>query len=372
MSEPTSPYWLASASGLNAAENTGSNSSSLPPLPIHLSDYFTNPDYLKPTDEKEAMDARCPPEWQPPTSGVPEAYLQPVTERISDVYGTDQHVAHQFSQSFNVDTTSYNHSKQFIDRQPDGQIQSIEWQPLKNEVPEAYLQSGTGRMPDFYGAHQYTAHQFSQSFNFGTTSINHSEQTNDRRAADHYQPTDFQWQTPSTNVTYPQAPPTFTTPGYPSLPPQSVVRDFCKPKKLDDLRTQKKPRLKFEQWQLDVLEDQFAAKKHVTRAEKRRLAEQLNLEPIQVLNWFMNRRQLERRRKISQQRKPLPNGVSGTQESFPMLMNNQHLPSSSNVSYPQYNTPSSSSPHSSLSTQPNLTWFEELETYKEHDGNDFI
>ncbi|EGT35932.1 hypothetical protein CAEBREN_04738 [Caenorhabditis brenneri] len=371
MSDPTSPYWLASASGLNAAGNTGSNSSSsLPPLVNHSMDNFTNPDYLKARDQTETMDAQCPPEWQPPTNGVPEPYLQPVTGNMPDFYVTDQHSVHQFSQGFNVDTTSYNHSKQYIDRQPDGQIQSKEWQPPKNEVPEAYLQSGTGRMPDFYGAHQYTAHQFPQSFNFGTTSINHSEQTNDRRAADLCQSADFQWQTPFTNVHYPQAPPNLTMPGHSSLPPQPVVPTYCKPKKLDDLRTQKKPKLKFEQWQLDVLEAQFAAKNRVTRKEKQRLAEQLKLEPIQVLNWFMNRRQIERRRKISQEGEP--HSISSPQGSFPILMNNQHLQSSSNVPYPQYHTPSSSSHDSSWSTQPNLTWFEELETYKEHDGNDFI
>ncbi|CAL2048196.1 unnamed protein product [Caenorhabditis brenneri] len=304
MSEPTSPYWLASASGLNAAENTGSNSSSLPPLPIHLSDYFTNPDYLKSKDQTETKDAQCPPEWQPPTNGASEAYLQPVTGRMPDVYGTDQHTAQQFSQRFNVDTTSYNHSKQFSDRQPDGQIQSKEWQIPTNEVPEAHLQPVTGRMsdvygtdqytahqfsrnfnvdptsnnhtnltfdghaadqfqskkwqpptsgvpeaysqpvtekmPDFYGTDQHTAYQFSQSFNVDTTSNNGSKQTFDGQAKDLYQSTDFRWQTPFTHVNYPQALPNFNTPGYSSFPPQSVVPTFSKTEISDDSRNQKK------------------------------------------------------------------------------------------------------------------------------------
>ncbi|CAL2052277.1 unnamed protein product [Caenorhabditis brenneri] len=252
----------------------------------------------------------------------------------------------------------------------ENQYQLKECQPSRNGIPEAYLQPVTERMPDFYGTDQHTAYQFSQSFNVDTISNNGSKQTFDDQAKDLYQSTDFQWQTPSHNVTYPQAPPNLTMPGHSSLPPQPVVPTYCKPKKLDDLRTQKKPKLKFEQWQLDVLEAQFAAKNRVTRKEKQRLAEQLKLEPIQVLNWFMNRRQIERRRKISQEGEP--HSISSPQGSFPILMNNQHLQSSSNVPYPQYHTPSSSSHDSSWSTQPNLTWFEELETYKEHDGNDLI
>ncbi|CAL2052360.1 unnamed protein product [Caenorhabditis brenneri] len=59
MLNPSSPYWLPSALGLNAAGKTGSNRASLPHLVIHSLNYFTNPDYLKPKkDEKDTVKIR--------------------------------------------------------------------------------------------------------------------------------------------------------------------------------------------------------------------------------------------------------------------------------------------------------------------------
>lgn len=109
--DPSSPYWLAKALGLNAAGNTGSTLTSLPPLVIHSMDYFTDPDYLKPKNGNDNVNTDPTPKMQPPTIEVKEeAGLHPVSGKMIDVHGTDQHTAHQFSQIPDVHIGSIKHN----------------------------------------------------------------------------------------------------------------------------------------------------------------------------------------------------------------------------------------------------------------------
>ncbi|EGT58981.1 hypothetical protein CAEBREN_19318 [Caenorhabditis brenneri] len=227
MLNPSSPYWLASALGLNAAGNTGSNRTSLPHLVIHSMDYFTDPDYLKTKkDEKDTVNANSTQKLEPPTNVVKEASLEPVTEKVLDVHGTDQHTAHQLPQSQDVHTRSINHH-----------IQSVN--PISIDPSQAKDQS---------------------------------------------QSKGLQSPTPSTNAVFsPQA-------HYPSLSPQLDAQHSYQPKAPKATLKPGKKGQRFEKWQCDVLKAHYTLSEHLHPSNQKRLEEQLQLSGHQIRTWFQNRR----------------------------------------------------------------------------------
>ncbi|EGT33240.1 hypothetical protein CAEBREN_02565 [Caenorhabditis brenneri] len=228
MLNPSSPYWLASALGLNAAGNTGSNRTSLPHLVIHSMDYFTDPDYLKPKkDEKDNENANSPLKMQPPTTEVKEASLQPVTEKMVDIHGTDQHTVLQSPQSQDVHNRSINHHH-------DHAVDLISIDPSQ--------------------------------------------------AKDQNQSKNLQLPTPSANAVFsPQV-------HYPSLSPQLDAQHSYQPKAPKATLKPGKKGQRFEKWQCDVLKAHYTLSEHLHPSNLERLEEQLQLSGHQIRTWFQNRR----------------------------------------------------------------------------------
>ncbi|EGT34253.1 hypothetical protein CAEBREN_19975 [Caenorhabditis brenneri] len=168
-------------------------------------------------------------------------------------------------------------------------------QPPTNGVKEASLEPVSGKMLDGHGTDQRTAHQLPQSQDVHTQSINHHyNQTvnpisiDPSQAKDQNQWKDLQLPTPSTNAVFsPQV-------HYPSLSPQLDAQHSYQPKAPKATLKPGKKGQRFEKWQCDVLKAHYTLSEHLHPSIQERLEQQLQLSGIQIRTWFQNRRHKDR------------------------------------------------------------------------------
>ncbi|EGT33131.1 hypothetical protein CAEBREN_25560 [Caenorhabditis brenneri] len=312
MSDTYSPYWLASALGLNAAGNTGSNLTSLPRLVIHSKDYFCDPDYLKPKDKKNIAATNISPKEQSTTIEVQEAVLQPVT----DFHGNSQHADHQLTFNHIADTQRNNNNNKNTNIE-----QSIDMSDTNN----------------FFGSESaLNAEPEAQN--------SEPEPVKDQEAQTFL--TEVSLSRLSSNSTMSQNSSPSPQPGI-QPPSQSDSSD----------KTQNRIRLgrKFKKWQCEALERQYAITKNPSYADRQRLVEELKLSSCQIRSWFQNKRYRVKHesnsRQVLNKILPLCNTVPNIQSSSQLQFNNQNIQCSSRVPSPQYYSSSTSSHQSSLSPQ---------------------
>ncbi len=80
--------------------------------------------------------------------------------------------------------------------------------------------------------------------------------------------------------------------GYPQFYQTSLenAESYSKEKQLQIVKTPKKSRVLFSQWQVNELEKLFKKQKYVTSNERDLMAKRLKLHANQVKIWFQNRR----------------------------------------------------------------------------------
>ncbi|CAL2048548.1 unnamed protein product [Caenorhabditis brenneri] len=308
MSDTYSPYWLASALGLNAAGNTGSNLTSLPRLVIHSKDYFCDPDYLKPKDKKDIAASNISPKEQSTTIEVQEAVSQPVT----DFHDNSQHADHQLTFNHIADTQRNNN---------DNIEQSIDI------------------------SHTNSISETQSTLNIETA----AESSESEPVKEH------QTQTSSTEISLSRLSSNSTMSQNSSPSPQPGIQPPSQSDSCDKTQNRKRLGRKFKKWQCEALERQYAITKKLSFADRQRLVEDLKLSSCQIKIWFQNKRYRVKHesnsRQILNKILPLCDTAPNIESSSQLEFNNQHIQCSSRVPSPQYYSPSTSSHQSSLSPQ---------------------